>query len=376
MASLNDVLEKYDQRKPLYNGLGAYVDNSLRQLLLDAGIKFHDIEVRIKGKDATEEKFLRSDKNYRELEDIKDIVGVRVITYFEDLLEPVDKIIKEEFSVIAEHSYDRRKVIEEDQFGYLSVHYACKLSPERLKVTENRKYENCVFEIQSRSILQHAWAEIEHAHYKSRKSKPAQTKRRNSRLAGLFELADAEFISIRKEMENYEKLVNLRMETSDKNLSDLSLDSVSVLSFIEQDPSVTSVDEKISTHFNLPMKEIIDSRTVDIVLAGLTLAGISSLQQLRDSLSENKDQILEFLTECIPKYKQAGIAVNFETVRRGTSALQLMIYLVSGKGEKVLSDFYTKMNGYEDIRPRLVQIQADVASEISRRSSAVRSKTQ
>jgi hypothetical protein len=56
------------------------------------------------------------------------------------------------------------------------------------------------FEIQVRSILEHAWAEIEHEIvYKSGIKQPREITRRFASLAGALELLDSEFLALRKE---------------------------------------------------------------------------------------------------------------------------------------------------------------------------------
>ncbi|TMR94372.1 GTP pyrophosphokinase [Nonomuraea basaltis] len=103
---------------------------------------------------------------------------------------------------------DKRKALDPDRFGYLSLHYVASLDTRRAELAEYKRFANNGFEIQIRSILQHAWAEIEHdLGYKSRLGVPSTTRRRFSRLAGLLELADAEFVSIRDELRLYEKRV-------------------------------------------------------------------------------------------------------------------------------------------------------------------------
>jgi ppGpp synthetase/RelA/SpoT-type nucleotidyltranferase len=52
--------------------------------------------------------------------------------------------------------------LEPDRFGYLSVHYIAAIGPTRRDLAEWVHYGGMRFEIQIRSILQHAWPEIEH----------------------------------------------------------------------------------------------------------------------------------------------------------------------------------------------------------------------
>lgn len=89
---------------------------------------------------------------------------------------------------------------QEERLGYQSVHYLVMLKQNRTTLPEYRKFENLVAEIQVRTILQHAWAEIEHdIQYKSVKTIPSSIRRRFMSLAGLFEIADREFQAIQDE---------------------------------------------------------------------------------------------------------------------------------------------------------------------------------
>ena len=67
----------------------------------------------------------------------------------------------------------------------------CSLTPERAALAEYEAFKDMKCEIQVRSILQNAWAEIEHdLGYKTKEAIPVQSQRRFARLAGLLELAD------------------------------------------------------------------------------------------------------------------------------------------------------------------------------------------
>ncbi|HTW16179.1 MAG TPA: hypothetical protein VMF51_13675 [Nocardioides sp.] len=137
-------------------------------------------------------------KNLTSIEHMTDVVGLRVITYLRDEVDEVAKIVEREFNIDEENSVDKRAALDPDRFGYLSVHYVASLSAERVALPEYRRFENVRFELQIRSVLQHAWAEIEHdIGYKSESAVPRSERRGFSRLAGMLELADDEFVRIR-----------------------------------------------------------------------------------------------------------------------------------------------------------------------------------
>ncbi|MGE3482964.1 MAG: GTP pyrophosphokinase family protein, partial [Gammaproteobacteria bacterium] len=88
-------------------------------------------------------------------------------------------------------------LLEEERFGYQSVHYLVRLSAARAQLAEYERFAGAVTEVQVRTILQHAWAEIEHdIQYKSSAAIPRDIRRRFMALAGMLELADREFQAI------------------------------------------------------------------------------------------------------------------------------------------------------------------------------------
>ena len=166
------ILEQYDERIRTYSRFAEDVEHQVRSLLDASQITCNSITHRVKNRYSLAEKIERKNK-YKSIDEITDIVGVRVITYYSEDVDRVASIIESEFDVDHDNSIDKREALEPEKFGYCSVHYVVSMSPERLAFTEYQGYRGLKCEIQIRSVLQHAWAEIEHdTGYKSEKPIP------------------------------------------------------------------------------------------------------------------------------------------------------------------------------------------------------------
>lgn len=166
-------------------------------------IRFHSIEARAKEPTSFGRKAAKPSKGdpsrpmyLNPLEQITDKAAIRVIAFFPRTIDEIDKMLREEFSII-ERLDKGESLVEEERFGYQSVHYLVALSDARSLLPEYERYRGVEIEVQVRTILQHAWAEIEHdIQYKSSVVIPRDIKRRFMSLAGLLELADREFQAI------------------------------------------------------------------------------------------------------------------------------------------------------------------------------------
>lgn len=101
--------------------------------------------------------------------------------------------IEREFEVI--ERTDRSSLLaDEERLGYQSIHYLVRLASNRAALAEYSPFAHDIIEIQVRTILQHAWAEIEHdIQYKSVEALPSDIRRRFMALAGMLEIGDREF---------------------------------------------------------------------------------------------------------------------------------------------------------------------------------------
>jgi ppGpp synthetase/RelA/SpoT-type nucleotidyltranferase len=202
------AVEAYQGVRPLYEAFAGVVQRILREALQVSAVAIASIEARAKEVESYGDKAVTPDdadperpKYSAPLAQITDLTGVRVITFFPKTVEAVDKLIGKEFVVL--ERVDKSQLLrEQERLGYQSIHFLVKLAPNRCDLPEYGRLKDLKAEIQVRTILQHAWAEIEHdIQYKSVETIPEPIKRRFMALAGLFEIADREFQAIQDEDE-------------------------------------------------------------------------------------------------------------------------------------------------------------------------------
>jgi len=203
IAHEQNAVSEYLKIRPFHVDLCAVMKRIIEDILKRRVIQIHSVEARAKdpvsfGKKAAKPSDADPDKpKYTNpLNEITDLSGIRIITFFPKTLISIDEMLLDEFSIIDKIDKEE-KLIQEETFGYKSVHYLVKLNENRIQLPEYHKYKDAIAEIQVRTILQHAWAEIEHdIQYKSSASIPTDIKRRFIALAGLLEIADKEFQEI------------------------------------------------------------------------------------------------------------------------------------------------------------------------------------
>ncbi|WP_180232082.1 GTP pyrophosphokinase [Bacillus cereus] len=199
-----EISEKeYGTHCEKYKDLGENLQSSLKILLKDADISFLDVNYRIKEYNSFLDKIVR--KGYpNPLNDNEDFCGMRVICFFPSDIEKIGEVINNEF--IVHHSEDKSDK-EIDRFGYRSYHFVVSVKEEWLSVPSFRNLKGVKAEIQVRTILMHAWADIEHKlQYKKKEHIPKVIQRKFYQLSALFELADEQFETLRdKKEEVYKK---------------------------------------------------------------------------------------------------------------------------------------------------------------------------
>ena len=237
------IMEEYRKGLPQFEAVAREINFKLRRTFDQAGLLVAAIEYRVKSEDSLAGKLELKGAKYKTLADITDIIGLRVITFYIDDVDKVASAVERLFSVDWENSVDKRKIHEIDSFGYLSLHYICS--------QEDFPYR---FEIQMRTVLQHAWANMNHdTGYKSGVEVPKVYLRNLSRLAGMLELVDEQFSIIRSELTNYRRRVQALVASG--NLDDAPLDGDTFRSFLEMAP-FTPLNRRIAAVNQAEIQEV------------------------------------------------------------------------------------------------------------------------
>lgn len=246
----------------------------IRELLREADVRVHTVNFRVKDRKSATRKISGAGDKYSAFADLHDLLGVRVITYFADEVDAVAAALVPEFEIDEDNSVDKRAALDPDRFGYLSLHYVATMTSRRARLIEYKRFADRPFELQIRSILQHAWAEIEHdLGYKAEGTPPRDVRRRFSRLAGLLELADDEFQRLREDLASYEKVVGERIADEPATLEvDQSTIAALVTSGALDDLAV-----KIARLFPGPLSAAIESRSASQAAGELEIFGIADI---------------------------------------------------------------------------------------------------
>lgn len=228
---VEEVIAWYVKRQPAYEALAKKVESIIREILEAAGINYYSISCRAKPVDSFREKASR--EKYKDpCSEIMDMAGIRVITYTDSDAKGVLEIIQEAFEILPQHTIDKSAELGTNRVGYRSIHCVGTLGKKRLRLPEYKLFTEMCFEVQIRTILQHAWAEFEHdRNYKFSGVLPKDMRRRLSIVAGNLELIDREFDSISKAIDAYVVEVNRKTEIGDLSVP---IDSKSLIAYMNK----------------------------------------------------------------------------------------------------------------------------------------------
>jgi putative GTP pyrophosphokinase len=283
------IIRRFIEMIPHYDQLCSEVAYILEKAMAKSVIEYSAITYRAKTLKSFSEKLVR--KEYEDpLGDITDFAGVRLVFLYKSDRSKIEEIVESEFTVV--EKIDKVEEQEADRFGYGALHYLVHLG----RKSSGARYDDLkslICEIQVRTVLQDAWAIIDHhLIYKQESEIPKPLKRKINSISGLFETADEQFDQIRAQRESYRKEIKKKLDSKGISLDqELNLDTFSeYLKWKYPNMSVARDDTQIS---------VVLSKTLELGHRKLSeLDGLlSRTQAARDALALTFDRERTAATE-------------------------------------------------------------------------------
>jgi len=206
-----DFLEHWQTEKPMYKAWGDHVCQTIEKgaLKLSGKTKGELFKVtpsyRLKDDNSLLDKAFWRNKNYEyPYQGIEDKVGARFIVLFVSDIDIVKKAIEQESCWIAKISrnYQEERDKQPLLFDYQSIHYVLRPS-QNITINNIEIFEDTPCEVQVRTLLQHAYAELTHdAIYKSKRVVQADVSRIVARSMALIEATDEIFVQVDEKLTN------------------------------------------------------------------------------------------------------------------------------------------------------------------------------
>ncbi|HWA18800.1 MAG TPA: hypothetical protein VG757_07360 [Devosia sp.] len=261
-----DLKAWLDRELRQHRRLASKVQSILEKQLAERDIVYLTIGHRVKSLHGALEKIERKQYTSPRTQ-LTDLTGIRVVTYLESQVQSVAKAIQDIFEVDVENSSSRDRQLGVDRIGYRSLHFVCKLPTERLESPQDDRLEGLTFEIQIRTALQHAWAELAHDNtFKIDVALPDVLQRKLNLHSAMLELADRGFQEIFDEAEGYKGRLSGR---NSEELLAIDIDSLSLYQYLS----------RLASSWSIKLTGDLDKAVINEVL-GFGLRTIRDLEHL------------------------------------------------------------------------------------------------
>ena len=345
------LLEDYREQLPTYSLLQQVVMGKMKELVKQTGIELNTMESRIKAEDSLAGKLALKGAKYQTINDITDIFGARIITFYNEDVDRIASMVETLFDVDWDNSIDKRKMHQFDSFGYNSLHYICKL-PKTLYYNESHpELNNIAFEIQMRTALQHVWSAIQHdIGYKSNIEIPTEYHRNLSRLAGLLELADNEFSRIRTEISDYRRRMESLVQKGE--LEEVLLDGDTFHSYIALQPF-----DKLNRQIAAVTKAELQNVSPAPYLQLLRRMNMKTLADIEKLIRDNSDDAYQ-----LALYQLGSTDIDILSSNIGLQNLCIVHILKAGGGRPGIKWMFDIVNGDDpnnDVMADIIMQQAE-----------------
>ncbi|MRX67378.1 ppGpp synthetase catalytic domain-containing protein (RelA/SpoT-type nucleotidyltranferase) [Flavobacterium resistens] len=316
---ISEIKEKFVSVCGNYSRLGKNLEEAVLSFLEEEKIPFLNIYHRVKEFNSFDEKIKR--KHYKNpFDEIEDICGLRIICYYASDIIKIENIIDREFHVL--ESEDKSNSLGLKEFAYRSVHKIVKIKNNWTATPNYRGLEDLKVEIQIRTILMHAWAEVEHKlNYKNDDQVPVNFQRKLFRLSAKFEEADEQFEELRNGISDYRKTIvaNAKIENKFDINQDFNLDSL--LAFLNfHFPDIPKIEpQRLDNSFEQLKKHKINFKELEQIIDKFNPYFNEISQDLKESgyasnIIEMPTELIAFATHVLKRRKYDDTMLTWKNV--------------------------------------------------------------
>ena len=134
---------------------------------------------------------------------------------------------------------------------------------------------------------------------------PTEEVRRFHRLAAVLELAEQEFLEIRKKKDERELVASVRVASKAPGTP---ITTESLFAFIVQDDLVSNLDSRLEHILENKGAEDPDHYFLNVLVRMLNGLGIDTIQRLEDQLNKYRELIIEFVARCKPVWDTVSVS--------------------------------------------------------------------
>ncbi len=151
----------------LHANFAGCMEKLLRSLIEDGNFKVQSVTSRAKDEDSLRSKLERKREQGVQPSDLRldDLAGVRVLLYFKSDVQRIGDLLRREFHILAEENVEKHYPRCHQSLGYSARHFIVSLDDRRRQFAEYRRFRSLRCEVQVTTVLEHAWAEVEHDLY-------------------------------------------------------------------------------------------------------------------------------------------------------------------------------------------------------------------
>lgn len=264
----NELLFRYNQHREIHqriiNDLIARIENAFLSL---------DFSPIVKGRIKSFASYYKKYKKYLSIHGkksvippINDFMGIRIICPFKEDVEKAKKIIGKNFNIEEVERKGHTSYLEGRdtfrEFGYESTHLLIRIPQDIIQL--HGEPGSYIAEIQIRTIMQDAWAEIEHELFYKTETTPLFDKmqRKLAAVSASFFLADSIFDEIRKYQRKLVRQLDKRRGTFFKKIEE----STDGILFSGETPDETNAGPQTAVDQDDSDISSIDDASIDTLL--------------------------------------------------------------------------------------------------------------